>query len=150
MSRSPRADLPLVLTVAATVSVLAATMLPWLRSGSVVRNAYALARSAAILGVIDGWPRRLCLALLYALPLLVAATWTAGALRRRATTALLGGIVGATSIAAGAIVTERVTADLGPILAIATGAVAVSCAVWLAMSGTPTNVVTRGANDERA
>lgn len=137
MSRSPRADGPLFLTVAATVSVLVATLLPWLRSGSAVRNAYALVRSAAIIGVFDGWTRRICLVVWYALPLLVAATWTAGALRRRKTTALLGGLVGLVSVAAGAIVTTQTTPELGPLVAIVTGVVAVIGAVWLARSREP-------------
>lgn len=150
MSRTPRASVPIVLTVAATVSVLVATLLPWLRSGSAVRNAYALTRSAAIIGVFDGWSRRACLALVYALPLLVAATWTAGAVGRRGTTALLGGVVGAVSIAAGIMVTAQTTPEIGPISAIAAGTVAVGAAAWLARNIGPGIVTTRGANDERA
>jgi hypothetical protein len=132
VSHSSRVELPLLATIASTISVLIAALLPWLRTGETSRNAYALARSAAIIGVFDGWPRRVCLAAWYVLPLLVAMTWTAGALRKRAVVATLGSIIGLMSIAAGATVLAQTNPEAGPITAIVTGAVAVCSAAWLA------------------
>jgi hypothetical protein len=66
------------------------------------------------------------------LPLLVAVTWTAGALRKRAAVATLGGIVGLISVAAGTAVVVQIDPEVGPITAIVTGTVAVCSAAWLA------------------
>jgi hypothetical protein len=119
-------------TVASSLAVLGAALLPWLRTGNATRSAFGLARSASVLGLFDGAPRRVCLALWYLLPFLVAATWTAGAARRPLLTASLGGIVGLTSLAAGILVVVLARPAPGPIVAIGAGIAAMGSAVLLA------------------
>lgn len=119
-------------TVASSLAVLGAALLPWLRTGNATRSAFGLARSASVLGLFDGAPRRVCLALWYLLPFLVAATWTAGAARRPLLTASLGAIVGITSLAAGIVVVVLARPAAGPVAAIGTGAAAIGSAVILA------------------
>jgi hypothetical protein len=119
-------------TVASSLAVLGAALLPWLRTGNATRSAFGLARSASVLGLFDGAPRRVCLALWYLLPFLVAATWTAGAARRPLLTALLGGIVGLTSLVAGTLVVVLARPAPGPVVAIGAGAAAIGSAVLLA------------------
>lgn len=122
MTASGRAVVP---TVLSSLAVLGAAFLPWLRTGAASRSAFGLARSASVLGLFDGAPRRVCLALWYLMPFLVAATWTAGALRRPLLTATLGGIVGLTSLAAGILVIILARPVPGPIVAVGAGVAAV-------------------------
>jgi hypothetical protein len=119
-------------TVASSLAVLGAAFLPWLRTGDATRSAFGLARSASVLGLFDGAPRRVCLALWYLLPFLVAATWTAGAARRPLLTASLGGIVGLTSLVAGILVVVLARPAPGPVAAIGAGVAAIASAVVLA------------------
>ena len=119
-------------TVASSLAVLGAALLPWLRTGSATRSAFGLARSASVLGLFDGAPRRVCLALWYLLPFLVAATWTAGAARRPLLTASLGAVVGVTSLVAGIVVVVLARPAPGPIAAIGAGVAAIGSAVLLA------------------
>lgn len=120
-----------VATVASSLACLGAAFLPWLRAGEATRSAFGLVRSASILGLFDGAPRRACLALWYLMPFLVAATWTAGAARRPLATALLGGGVGLVSLASGILVLALVRAEPGPVAAIGAGAAAITSAVTL-------------------
>ena len=119
-------------TVASSLAVLVAALLPWLRTGQASRSAFGLARSAAILGLFDGTPRRVCLALWYLMPFLVAATWTAGAARKPLLAAGLACLVGATSLVAGILVIALARPAPGPVAAIATGAMAIGSAAALA------------------
>jgi hypothetical protein len=123
---------PIVATVLACVAALVAAFLPWLRTGDARRSAYALARSADALGVIDSPLRRALLVSWYLLPLVVAAAWTAGALGRPAMTAVFGGLAGSMSAAAGSIVIVWTEPEVGSIAAIAAGGAALACALWLA------------------
>lgn len=121
-------------TVLATVAVLAATMLPWLRTGDARRSAFALARGADALGLVDSTGRRALLVSWYLLPFLTAATWTARALGRPVAVAGLGVLLGAMSMAAGSLVIAWTRAEIGPIAAVVSGAAALTAAVWLARS----------------
>ena len=125
---------PTIATVASALACLVAALLPWLRTGEATRSAFGLARSASVLGLFDGAPRRICLAIWYLLPFLVAATWTAAAAGKPALAAGLGGIVGLTSLAAGILVIALVKAEPGPGLAIATGAASILSATTLVRS----------------
>ena len=125
---------PLIATVASALACLVAALLPWLRTGQATRSAFGLARSASVLGLFDGAPRRICLALWYLLPFMVAATWTAAAVGRPLLAAGLGGIVGLISLAAGILVIVLVRAESGSVLAVAAGAAAVSASAFLAGS----------------
>ena len=115
---------PAIATVASVLACLGAALLPWLRTGEATRSAFGLARSASVLGLFDGAPRRICLALWYLLPFLVALTWTAAASGKPLLTAAIGGIVGATSLAAGILVIVLAKAEPGPVGAVLAGSAA--------------------------
>jgi hypothetical protein len=123
---------PTIATVASALACLGAALVPWLRTGEATRSAFGLARSASVLGLFDGAPRRICLALWYLLPFLVAATWTAAAAGKPLVAAAIGGIVGATSLAAGILVIVLAKAEPGPIAAIAAGSTMLISATFLA------------------
>ncbi|MGH2784517.1 MAG: hypothetical protein ACRDJ1_04610 [Actinomycetota bacterium] len=130
---------PMIATVGSALACLVAALLPWLRTGQATRSAFGLARSASVLGLFDGAPRRVCLALWYLLPFMVAATWTAAAAGRTKLAAAVGGIVGITSLAAGILVIVVVQPQPGPILAVGAGLAAMGSGVVLARG-----VVARG------
>lgn len=124
--------LPNLVTVGGSIAVFVAALLPWLRTGRASRSAFGLARAADALGLIEGWPLRLLVTSWYLLPLLVAATWTAGALRRQVLVATLGAVVGLLSITAGTVVVVLVRAEVGPVASVGAGGVALAGAIWLA------------------
>ena len=134
--------------MAAGVAVLVAALLPWLRTGEARRSAFALARSAQALGLFEGGSRRLLLSMWFLMPMLVAATWTAGALRRPVAVAVLGGFVGAMSVAAGWVVQAKVPGQIGPVAGIVAGALAMASAAWLAL--TRARVARHGRETERS
>lgn len=119
-------------TVAASVAVFGAALLPWLRTGRAWRSAFGLARSADRLGLLEGWPLRVLAASWSLLPLLVAATWTAGALRRRRLVATFGAVVGALSTTAGLLVVLLLRVEVGPVVGVVAGAATMAAAVWTA------------------
>ena len=121
-------------TVLATVAILGATALPWLRTGGARRSAFAIARGADALGLVDTAGRRALLVSWYLLPFLTAATFTARAVGRPGAVAGLGALVGAMSIAAGSLVIAWARPEIGPVAAVAFGAAALSGAGWLARS----------------
>ena len=123
---------PTVAVVGSALVCLVAALLPWLQTGDATRSAFGLARSASVLGLFDGAPRRICLAVWYLLPFLVAATWTAAAAGKPALTAALGGVVGLTSLVAGVVVIALVKAEPGPVVAIAAGAGSLISATFVA------------------
>jgi hypothetical protein len=131
-TRSVRGGPANLITVGASIAVFVAALLPWLRTGRASRSAFGLARTADALGLIEGWPLRLLVTSWYLLPLLVAATWTAGALRRPALVATLGAIVGILSITAGLVVALLVRAEVGPVASVGAGTAALAGAIWLA------------------
>ena len=124
----------MIATVGTALACLGAALLPWLRTGEASRSAFGLARSAAVLGLFDGTPRRLCLALWYLLPFLVAATWTAAAAGKPGIAAGIGSVVGLTSLAAGIVVITLVKAAPGPIAAIVAGGAAMASSTALGRS----------------
>lgn len=127
----------MAVTVGATLAVLGAALLPWLRSGEARRSAFGLVRTAEALGVFEGWPRRVLLACWYLLPFFVATTWTAGALRRPLLVATLGATVGSMSVVAGLVVVVSVRAEVGPVASVVAGTVALAGAIRLARGREP-------------
>jgi len=125
---------PVVATVIACLMALAAALLPWLRTGQARRSAFALARSADALGLIDTPLRRALVVSWFLLPLLTAAAWTAGALGKPGLVAALAGMVGSMSVAAGSIVMAWTRPEPGSVAAVATGGAALACAAWLGRS----------------
>lgn len=134
MTRSRAVVKPVVLTVVASVAAFAMTILPWLRTGETRRSAFALARSADALGFVDTPLRRALVVTWYLLPFLTAATWTAAALGRHGVAAMLGAILGAMSVAAGAAVMAWLRPEPGPVGAVVAGGLALGGAAWLALS----------------
>jgi hypothetical protein len=130
-------------TIASSIAVLLAALLPWLRTGEAHRSAFGLVRSAAVLGLFDGPARRACLVIWLLLPLLVAATWTAGALRKPMAVATLGGVVGSASVIAGVLVMRLVPAQPGSVAAIVTGA------ATMASAGLAVRTTVRGRRSSR-
>ena len=125
---------PMLITVAACIAVVAAALLPWLKTGQVRRSAFALARSADALGFIDSPLRRALVVSWYLLPFLAAAAWTAAALRRPLIVAGLAAVVGSMSVAAGSMFMSLARPGIGPVSAVVTGAAALASAGWLAWS----------------
>ena len=110
--------------------------LPWHRSGSVVRNAFALARVADDLGLVDTGPRRALLVAVFLLPLLGALAMFAASVRRvRVTGAFtsLAGVVGLTSAAVDLNLSG--CRLVGPATTIAAGVVAIGCGAHLLYKG---------------
>jgi hypothetical protein len=99
-----RRDLALVLVVAGAAGVLAAAFLPWVRSGSVDRNGFRLARTAERLDLVRGLPFRALVVAYYLLPVGAAATWLTAVLGRRTATAVAGSAVAIVGLAAAAVV----------------------------------------------
>ena len=74
---------------------------PWLRTGAATRSAFALARSARNLGLIDSGPRRVAMTLLFLTPMLCGAVVLLFALRRRRSAAVIAATIGVVGLAAG-------------------------------------------------
>lgn len=88
----PNHPAAIVASAAATV-VLAASFLPWARSGSAERSSYDLVASVRRLELLDGLAADLA-PVWFLLPAVVGAAWLAVALDRIRTAATLGAIVG--------------------------------------------------------
>ena len=125
---------PLVLTVVMCLAALASALLPWLKTGETRRSAFALARSADALGFIDSPLRRALVVSWYLLPLLTAAAWTAGALRKPLVVVGLGTVVGSMSVAAGSMFMAVARPGVGPVASVIAGTAALLSAAWLAWS----------------
>ena len=130
----------IALTVAASVGVLIGSFLPWLRSGNRARSSFELISAARGLGLIEGWQVRALTALWYFIPLLVAVTWTASALRRDRLVAAAGALVGACALAAGILAVSFIRPDIGPIVSIGAGAVAALASLVLVRAKDPVRV----------
>jgi hypothetical protein len=124
----------MLITVAACIAVVAAALLPWLKTGDVRRSAFALARSADALGFIDSPLRRALVVSWYLLPFLAAAAWTGAALRRPLVVAGLAAVVGSMSVAAGSMFMSVARPGIGSVSAVVTGAATLASAGWLAWS----------------
>ncbi|MBI4728494.1 MAG: hypothetical protein HY775_03215 [Acidobacteria bacterium] len=129
--RSTLGSAPIAGTVLATMACLGAAFLPWLRAGGARRDAFGLASAAATVGALEGWPLRLVRTIVALLPLLVAATWTAGALRRPVGVASLGAAIGILSFVAGLLVSVSIRVEAGPVAGMGAGAAAVAGSAWL-------------------
>jgi hypothetical protein len=121
-------------TVAACLAVLAVAFLPWVRSGRVDRHAFAVARTARNLGVVDTGAERALLLTYVLMPMLVAGAWLAAALARRRLLAVLAAVIGVVAIAAGIVVlSSPVRTGPGAWASIVAGSVALAGAAWLVL-----------------
>jgi hypothetical protein len=122
--------------VIASAALIGGAALPWHQSGSRVRNAFALARVADDLGLVDTGPRRVLLVAVFLLPLLAALALLAMTLDRRRVAGgftAFAGIVGLTSAAVDLNLSG--SRLVGPAVTIAAGLVAVGCGAHLVLKG---------------
>ena len=109
------------LTVAAVARVAVAAALPWARTGRASRSAFALARTADDIGVLEGVPARALFIGLAFLPAAAAATWVAAVLGRRRWVATLGAMAGTLALV-GAVVVWQAPVDPAIGLGVGVGA----------------------------
>jgi hypothetical protein len=122
--------------VGASVALVVAAFLPWVRSGTVDRDLYAAIRSARRLGLADSAFRRAALSAYAFVPLAVAAAWLLAALGRARPAAVVAMASGAVAVAAGVVaVRAPIVTGPGPVASIVAGAVAVAGGSWLAYEG---------------
>src|SRR4051794_32795422 len=129
-------DVVVASAVIACGALVVGVVLPWHDSGSVHRNAFALARVADDLGLVDTGPRRVLLVAVFLVPLLAALALLAAALDRPRLTGLftsLAGLVGLTS----AVVDLNLSGSrlVGPAVTVAAGVVAAGCGAYLVYKG---------------
>ena len=130
--RSVSGSRPATLAVAGAMGVLAASFLPWARSGEAGRTSYEIVAAARRLDVVHGvWAT--AAAGWYLVPLLVVATGLAAALGRRVATATLSAVVGSAAAGlAAAVEASPLDAEMGTSVALAAGATALVGAARLA------------------
>jgi hypothetical protein len=111
--------------VAGLAGTVAAAFLPWTVSGAAVRNSFASVRTARLLDSGDHAALSAVLGAWYAMPALAAATVLALVLGRRRL-AGAGALVvgGAALVLAGAVLAAPIAHGAGPVVALATGALA--------------------------
>jgi hypothetical protein len=121
--------------VASAATVAAAALLPWHRSGSVRRNAFALARVADNLGLVTDGPRRALFTAVFLLPLLAAAVFLAAVAGNRRLVGASSCVAGIVGLASGAVVVRLSGGrQVGPVVAIAAAVTAVGCGLHLAIT----------------
>lgn len=125
-----------VWVVAAGAAVVLGAAAPWVRTGEVRRSAFALARTARALGLVETGPQRAAVLALFLTPTAVAAMVLALSLRRHRLAGLVGGVVGLVAVAAG-VVGTRLPADVevGPRVTLVAGLallVGSAAELWLA------------------
>jgi hypothetical protein len=123
------------LTGAAVVAIAVATALPWAHSGRASRSAFALARTADNLGVVQGPLARTLFVGLAFLPAAAAVVWVAAAMRWHGVVAALGAVAGALTLV-GVVTVWRAPVDAGAGAALAgvAGMVALIGAALIARS----------------
>ena len=122
--------------VVANAALVGGAALPWHHSGARQRNAFALARVADDLGLVDTGPRRALLVAVYLLPLLAAFTLLAATLDRRRVTGLFTAFAGVVGLTSAAVDLNLSGSRLvGPAVTIAAGLVAMGCGARLVYKG---------------
>jgi hypothetical protein len=129
-------DVVVAVGVAADLGLLAGALLPWHQSGTVHRNAFALAKVADDIGLVDTTQRRVLLVAVLLLPLVGGLAFlaaTLGRLRVSGVCTAVAGTIGLTSTA----VASRLAGSrlIGPAVTAAAGIVAVGCGVRLVYRG---------------
>ena len=121
------------LTAAAVVAIAVAAALPWAHSGRASRSAFALARTADELGVVQGPLARARFVGLALLPAAAALIWVAAAMRWHRVVAGLGAVAGLLTIV-GVATVWRAPVDVGAgvFVATAAGVVAMTGAALIA------------------
>ena len=135
MTERVRRPAPAFLSVALTAAIAIVAALPWAHTGRATRSAFALARTADEIGVLEGVvPRALFVGLAF-LPAATAGAWLLAVLGRRRAVAGLGAMAGLLAVV-GAVVVWRAPVEpaVGPPLALVLGAAAIIGAVATALS----------------
>lgn len=109
-----------------------ARVLPWHRSGSVARDAFALARVSDQIGLVTGSTRRVLFVAVFLLPVLAATAFLAAAAGRRRITGVVTTTVGGVGLASAAVVL-RVSGgrQVGPVVTAMAAVVAAGCGLSL-------------------
>jgi hypothetical protein len=142
MPWKPTIRRPFAAEVAAATAAVAvpvcARVLPWHRSGSVRRDAFALARVADEIGLVAGGGRRVLFVGVFLLPVLAAATFLAVAAARPRVAGVSASAVGVIGLASAAVVL-RVSGghQIGPVMAAMAALIAVGCGVSLILGRGP-------------
>lgn len=125
---------PDLLCVAATAGVAVSAALPWARTGRATRSAFALARTADEIGVLEGPGARVLFIGLAFLPAMVAGAWLAAVLRRRRALGVLAALAGLLAVVGAVVVWDApVEAAVGPAAGAGTGTVALLAAAATAL-----------------
>jgi hypothetical protein len=115
--------------------VAAAALLPWHRSGSVGRNAFALARVADNLGLVSDVPRRALFTAVLLLPVLAAVGFLAAVAGNRRLVGLSSCVSGTVGLASGAVVARLSGGrQVGPVVAIVAAVIAAACGLHLVLN----------------
>jgi hypothetical protein len=134
----PRPAVPVAVGVAVTglVGTVAAAFLTWTVSGAAGRNSFASVRTARLLDSGDHAAASALLGVWYAVPALAAAAVLALVLGRRRLAGAGAIVVGVLALAlAGAVLAAPIAHGAGPVVALATGVLALAGGVALARSG---------------
>ena len=122
------------LSVATTAAVAVGAALPWAHTGRATRSAFALARTADEIGVLEGLlPRALFVGLAF-LPAAAAGAWLLAVLGRWQAVAGLGAMAGILAVV-GAVVVWRAPVEpaVGPPLGVGVGMAAIVSALATAL-----------------
>lgn len=122
------------LSVAATAAVTVVAALPWAHTGRATRSAFALARTADEIGVLEGPVARALFVGLAFLPAAAAGAWLLAVLGRWQGVAGLGAVAGILGVVGAVVVWQApVEPGVGPPLGLATGVVAIVSALVTAL-----------------
>jgi Na+/glutamate symporter len=120
------------LVVGGSVLVACGAALPWFRLGGRSRSAFAIARSAALLDLVDTPIRRGALTLLFFTPMLAAMVMVSAALNWQRPTvaiAVLVGVIGVGTGVVGLVVSSA--REIGPIMTTLGGVLSLLGAMWI-------------------
>ncbi len=127
-----------VLLLAGSVLVVGGAALPWFTVGGRTRSAFAIARSAQLLHLVDTPIRRAAVVVLFCTPMLASAVLIALSLGTRRVAASLGGTLGVIGLGTGALgLSVSGTDRFGPMITTVGGALATVSAICLVWRGRP-------------
>jgi hypothetical protein len=129
----PAISVAAVTAVAGIGGTVAAAFLPWTVSGAAARNSFATVRTARLLDLGDHAALSVLLGAWFAVPALAAATVLALVLGRRRLAAAGAVLVGALALVlAVAVLVAPIAHGAGPVVAVATGLLALAGGIALA------------------
>lgn len=121
-----------LLLLAGSALIVTGAALPWFRLGGRNRSAFAIARSAQLLDLVDTPVRRAAVTVLFFTPMLGSAVLLVVALGRRRLAAVLGGVLGVVGSGTGTVGLAVSGPDrIGPMITSIGSAISLLAAVWL-------------------